>query len=70
MNNTAERGFQIRSSSSFGQEVGWSDGWKREWQSRIVVHGGRGFGANQHRIGFDNRTLCSFNRLRHARRPY
>jgi hypothetical protein len=37
---------------------------------RIVVHGGGGFGVNQRRIGFDNRIVCSFNRLRHARQPH
>jgi hypothetical protein len=45
--------------------------WKRKGQSRIVVHGGRGVGVDQHRIGFGSRILCSFSQLRlHARQPH
>ena len=45
------------------------DGWKREWQDRIVGHGGCGRPGWCRRVGFSNQILRRIKPLRYIRQP-
>jgi hypothetical protein len=46
-----------------------SDGWKRERQEAIVVHGGCVWSVMPQGLGFDARILSHINRLSYTRHP-